>query len=186
MSSLSVLHWRRPPVIEACCPDDRGRTLKFGVSDDLTGNGRENWRRTPLFMVWAHLLGQLPPINNAAYAMRNGDEPTFSTLREASACFRGIKRPHHTEDDGCSVIVYVLKPRATLQYSLETAMVCPMAVVPVSETVVLTVQVRLAASLQEGVNGLDGIVTRIEPVIGKAPDHALPVGYDTRYAERCW
>lgn len=186
MSSVTELHWRAPPVIEAPCPDDRERTLRFGVSDDLTGQGRDNWRRTPLFMVWAHLLGRLPPINNASHIERGPLQPTLSTLRDAKACFRGIMRPHDVEDDGRSVLVYVLKPAASLQYDVAKAMVCPMSAFAMPPASVLTVQVRLSASLQEPVNGLDGIVTRIEPVAGEKPDHALPVEHATRYGQRCW
>ncbi|MGZ7868237.1 hypothetical protein ACXR8U_21595 [Methylobacterium radiotolerans] len=186
MTAGSTPHWRSPPVVEAPCPEDRARTLRFGISADLTGHGRANWRQTPLFMAWAHLVGQLPPINNASYALRNGLTPTFTTLKDAKACFRGLKRPHNNEDDGSSVLVYVLKLAATLQYDTKGAMVCPMSVLLMPSAAVLTVQVRLAASLQEPVNGIDGIVTRIEPVAGEKPEHALPVGHADRYAHRCW
>ncbi|MCJ2120640.1 hypothetical protein MKK65_29475 [Methylobacterium sp. J-001] len=186
MTTGSNSHRRDPPVIEAPCPEDRERVLRFGFSADITGHGRANWRQTPLFMAWAHLVGRVPPINNASYATRGGLEPTYSTLKAAKACFRGLKRPHNNEDDGSSVLVYVLKPAATLQYDSSSAMVCPMSVLLMPSAAVLTVQVRLAASLQEPVNGIDGIVTRIEPVAGEKPEHALPVGHADRYAHRCW
>lgn len=186
MTSVARLHWRHPPPVEAPCPTDRNKILRLGISADLTGVGRDNFKRTPLYMVWAHLHGCLPPITNAAVAEATGLKPTYCTLLQARACFRGVNRPHDTEDGGDSVYIYVLKIAATLRSDLKNAMVCPIGSYAIPSQNVFTVQVRLNASLQKPVDELDGLVTRIEPVAGEAPTHALPIGHATRYAEQCW
>lgn len=135
-------------------------------------------------MYWAHLCGQLPPIN-AIKILEKGDlVPTISTLHDATACFQGIERPHLMEDNGDNVVVYILKPDVTIQFA--SAMACMARALKPAIPFVLTVQVVLAKSLHDCPNGVSGIVTRIEPVACDPENNNLPVDFSTRYRTQCW
>lgn len=177
-------HWTDPPIILAPSHEDRSKTIHLGVSDDLTGCRSANFRHTPLFMVWAHLCGQLPPINAIGLLGESEPTPTLSTLADATACFQGIERPHLNERDGSNVLIYVLQPKVTIEFV--SAMACMARAVRPAVPFLLTVQVVLADALHYAVNGVDGLVTRLEPV-GCDDNHGeLPIEYETRYRRRCW
>jgi hypothetical protein len=177
-------HWSRPPNIEAPCYSDRSKTVRYGISDDLTGARTRNFRHTPLFMVWAHLLGELPPINAIGKLAESEITPTLSTLADATACFQGVQRPHSKEANGDNVLTYVLKPRVTIEFASDMACLARSVSPPVAFA--LTVQVVLAETLHDEVKGVSGLVTRIEPVACDLDDPALPVEYRDRYRTRCW
>lgn len=147
--------WRRPPSIVAPCHSDRSIMVRYKISDDLTGARRSNWRKSPLYLVWAHLVGSLPPLANVSAVERDEIKPTICTLNDAIACFQGVNRPHLMEDEGESVLVYVLKISGTLEYAVR--MTCPIRAVPFPDAAVLTVQVRLRETLQDSCSGLDGL-----------------------------
>jgi hypothetical protein len=82
------------------------------------------------------------------------------------------------------VLVYVLNPRVSLEYSL--SMVCLAQPVAVPSNVVLTVQVRPNFPLQQGDDGINGLITRLEFVINSEADGRLPRDFDSRYNTTHW
>jgi hypothetical protein len=116
MPTRAISAWRNPPVISAPAHYDRSKLVTYSISDDLTGINRPDFVRTNLYLVWVHLHGVLPPINNAGVLAKRNPKPTLSTLNDSIACFQGIKRPHLSEDNGDSVLVYVLNPLATVEF----------------------------------------------------------------------
>jgi hypothetical protein len=179
-----VSEWRTPPPVDAPCYENRDNVCRFGISKDITRFGQGNWRRSPLYQVWAHLHGKLPPFNNSHVALGDGVDVTFCTLMDATACFQGIERPIAQENNGESVLVYVLKIAGTLIY--QPRMTAPIQGFPVPEKTLLTVVVRLKDSLLSIDKSLDGIVTRLEPVRCDPNNGDLPFEYETRYRKRCW
>jgi hypothetical protein len=184
MALHGLSEWRYPPPVEAPSHADKSNIVKYAISEDLTGVNRANWLRTPLYWVWVHLHGKVPPIQNISVLARDQPQPDFTTLLDATACFQGIKRPHLTENNGESVLVYVLKPSVSVEYAAR--MTCPIRTIITPTDVVLTVHVRLKESLQIPLQGVDGIVTRMEPVAADAVNCNLPVDHATRYAGRIW
>lgn len=176
--------WNQPPLIKAPAHDDRNREIMLGVSDDLTGVRNPNFRNTPLFMVWAHTLGQLPPINAIAKLAESDPTPSLGTLFDATACFQGVDRPYLNEANGENILVYVLKPAVTIEFKADMA--CSARAVKPAIPFLLTVQVVLATSLHKTIDGVDGLLTRIEPVACDPDDVSLPVGHAERYRTRCW
>ncbi len=176
--------WRLPPPVDAPAHDDRSRIVKYSISDDLTGANRANWLRTPLYQVWIHLHGVIPPLNNAGIIKKRSPRITPSTLCDSVACFQGIQRPHLTEDSGSSVLVYVLNPTTTAEYYPD--LVAPIRSVEFPQHAVLTVQVCVSGPLHDLPAGVSGVVTRLEMVAASASHKSLPVDYDSRYAKRNW
>jgi len=175
--------WYSPPNVAAPDFRVRERSLILGPSSDLTGD-RGNFRHTPLYMYWAHLVGQLPPINAIHLLAENDPQPTLCTLHDATACFQGIERAHLREDQGESVLTYVLCPEVTIEFA--SAMACMARSIEPAIPWVLTVQVVLKDSLQNPPIGLDGVITRLEAVASDSTDSTLPVDHGTRYRRRCW
>lgn len=182
--SMPDYHWSKPPLIEARSGERSEEKLLLGTSDDLTGWRNSNFRSTPIFMLWAHCVGQLPPINLISMLAESNPTPTLTKLLDAHACFRGVNRPHLLENDGESVLVYVLKPEVTIEYKADMA--CVARAIKPTKPFVLTIQVVLVPALQNPPDGVAGVITRIEPVATDPDDDALPVGYTERYGCRCW
>jgi hypothetical protein len=181
---MPELKWNRPPLIKAPSCLDRAATINLGVSDDMTGIRNPNFRNTPLFMVWTHTLGMLPPINAIGKLEASDPTPTLCTLFDSTACFQGVDRPYLNEANGENIVVYVLKPAVTIEYRADMA--CSARAVQPAIPFLLTVQVVLATSLHKVVDGVDGLLTRIEPVACDPDDVGLPVGHSERYRKRCW
>jgi hypothetical protein len=177
-------HWSNPPIVEAPCHSDRSKPVRYGISDDLTGVRTRNFRHTPLFMVWAHLIGELPPINAIGKLADSEITPTLCTLADATACFQGVQRPHSREPNGDNVLTYVLKPKVTIEFASDMA--CLARAVSPSVAFALTVQVVLAQTLHDEIKGVTGLITRIEAVACDLGDPTLPVEYQDRYRMRCW
>jgi hypothetical protein len=176
--------WYDPPLVSAPHYEDRSRTMTLGVSDDMTGARSRNFRHTPLWMFWTHIVGQLPPINAVGLLAESDPTPTIQTLADATACFQGIQRPHLLEDNGDNVLVYVLRPAVTIEFA--SAMACMARAIRPVVPFVLTVQAVLADALQVPATHVDGIITRIEAVASDPNERDLPIDHGTRYRRRCW
>lgn len=179
-----MTNWLAFPNIGAPSPQDPNRHLNYAVSDTFIERNASNHRNTPILQMWTHVLGQLPPINNISKVSNSGLVPTLQTLNDAVACFEGINRPHDNENNGQSVLVYILTPTVSIQF--EPNMVCQARSIEVPPMTVLTVQVRPAASLQAVDQGINGIVTRLEFVLADEADPRLPKAFGTRYTRMFW
>lgn len=126
----------------------------------------------------------LPPIPNVTVVERDGVDVTLCTLLDAIACFQGVNRPHGVENNGDTVLTYVLKVTGSLSHASRLA--APIRAVAAPPNTVLTVQVALRDSLQGLDSTLDGLVTRLEPVVVEPESVTLPAGHTERYSRRCW
>lgn len=180
---MTVKNWREPPLVSARSWEDNSRIVQFAVSDDVTGRGRTNWRSTPLYQLWTHLLGQLPPINNASVAQGDGVNITFSNLQDATSCFMGVERPYIDRDNGENVLTYVLAVTGSVEH--HPRMAAPIRAIAVPDGLCLTVQVCLTHPLQKDDTGVCGSITRIEFVRSESGTN-LPIEHSDRYGTRCW
>jgi hypothetical protein len=180
-------HWLRPPLVTAPSGDDRSVSAAYTVSEDYMTTLRNVSRLSEIFQMWAHVVGEPPPINNISRIARSPVKPTLTTLADSVACFRGVKRPYTDEANGASVLVYVLNPTVTLERDMN--MVCLARAARVPAGAALTVQV--VPVKQGGVNtpqeAYQGIITRIEFVVGEGNGPILPKGYnEERYGTQLW
>lgn len=162
----------------------RKEKVVYRVSPEFIDRNAGINRNSPLMQVWAHVVGELPPINNIGRLAGAFPTPTLTTLADAVGCFQGLKRPHDDEHDGDSVLIYVLNPLVTIAYHAD--MVCLAKAVTVPKNTVLTVQVRPNHPLLKGESQLNGVLTRLEFVSSDASDPTMPVDHGTRYARLLW
>lgn len=179
-----MAEWLEFEETEAPNPDKGKAPLKVALSKEFINTNFELRKLTPLFQAWCHLFGKMPPINNISKVENSETPPSLLTLGDATACFGGINRPHDNEENGDSVLVYVLEPTISIEYS--ASMVCLAQPVPVPENTVFTVLVRQNHPLQNEYGDVNGIVTRLEQVLCSPDNNRLPKNYESRYLERFW
>jgi hypothetical protein len=179
-------HWLHPPLVAAPAPEDRNRIAYYVVSDHYLDCHGSVLRHSPVFWAWAHVVGELPPINNISRVDRGPDVPTLTTLDDSVACFRGVKRPYDDEPAGESILVYVLNPEVTLEYVWD--LVCVAKSVRVPSNTCLTVQVKplKKTPLRRENRDVEGVVTRLEFVSGDGGEPTLPKRFEDRYIEQLW
>lgn len=191
-------YWLRPPCVNAPDPEDRTKTVTYEVSELFTYTLAAASRLSPIFQMWAHVVGELPPINNVSRLARGEVIPTLTTLADSVACFRGVKRPYDDEEDGNSVLVYVLNPAVTLDRDI--SLVCLAKAVKVPLDTCLTVQVKPKKPLLSAESSLNnavtqaagtedkihGVVTRLEFVSGNGESPILPKRHEGRYHLKLW
>jgi hypothetical protein len=193
-------HWLDLPPVQAPDPDDRTKLVNYTISEDYVDTLAGGARLTPIFQLWTHVVGELPPINNVSRLLHRTVIPTLMTLAQSVACFRGVKRPYDDEPDGRSVLVYVLNPTVTV--ARDVGLVCLAKAVMVPSNSCLTVQVKPKAALQgrqtplnSGVTRsfgladaeiIHGTIMRVEFVPGNGESPILPAKHEGRYQERLW
>jgi hypothetical protein len=175
--------WLNPPLVRAPAPKLGAVPLLCQISRDFIEKNFAIKRRTPIFQLWTHVVGRLPPIPHIDMLAHSLQPPDLMTLMEATACFQGVQRPYSDEPDGASVMVYVLAPRVSIAYS--PTMACVARAVPVSVDRVLTVQVKPLTLQGTGVP-LNGLVTRLEFVSSVGDSPALPTEHEGRYEKLHW
>jgi hypothetical protein len=176
--------WLRPPLVSAPNPDDRTKVISMEIAPGYIETNHRIRRLTPIFQLWAHVAGQLPPINNIQSLQRSRVRPTLTTLENAIAAFRGVRRPYDGEQNGESVVVYVLRPDVSIQS--HASMVCMARAVKVPPETLLTVQACPVQPLQGAPLSVKYRVTRLEFVSSApvAPD--LPARHQDRYDKLLW
>jgi hypothetical protein len=179
-----MAHWLKPPLVESPSPADRRTKVRFRVSEEYFEKNVFVRRRTPILQFWCHVIGQPPPINNISRILRGDNRTTICTLFDSVACFKGVKRPLDGEDDGDSIVTYVLNIPVSVEYNPDLVCVAS-AVIPPQGTCA-TVQVKPNRSLQPDEAGVYGIITRIEFVFGDGVNPTLPRGHAERYQARLW
>ena len=93
-------NWLVFPSIKAPSPADPGKTWTCKISSHFVEGNAFIARRSPIFQIWAHLIGELPPIAHIDMVANKRPTTTVSKLTDAFAGFRGVKRPYDTEGKG--------------------------------------------------------------------------------------
>lgn len=176
--------WQNFGIAVAPNPDDKAVDIQLAVSAELVAANSDMNKMTPLLQIWCHVFGVLPELPNISKVRNAENTPTLSTLKDSAACFRGIERPHDDEDNGDSVICYVLNPATSIEFSPSQVCVAQPVIMP--QQTAITVLVRIKPTLLRPGLTVDGILTRIEPVKCSPEDPLLPNRYKTRYRERLW
>lgn len=193
-------HWLQLPHAKAPSPEDRKKIVTYAISEDLVQRLFAANRLTMIFQLWAHVVGELPPIHNVSRLLHGEVTPSLTTLAQSVACFRGVNRPYDDEEEGESVLVYVLNP--TVSVDRDVNLVCLAKAVKVPSGTCLTVQVKPTKPLQsdessvekgvtrsfdsEDVKIIRGVVTRLEFVSGNGEIPILPKRHAGRYRQKLW
>lgn len=179
---LSQMPWLNFPFIQIADPDDTTKTITAKISGNTLIGIFRSKRRTAAWQAWAHFVGTIPPIpNNAFVKIPPGG---FGSMLHPTAIFKGLCRPHITEEDGHSVLTYIINPTHTLKW--HGSMVCCAELCRVPVGTVLAVYVVLNTGLQPDSNDVMATITGWEFVLCDNADGTLPKNYTSRYSEELW
>jgi hypothetical protein len=182
---LEKIPWLDLPNIAIADPTSPTRTVQVRVAGSPLHEFYVGNRKTPIWQAWVHLAGTVPPINNAKFVYTDHPGCDFGDLKRPVAIFRGVKRPWLDEEDGRSVLAYVLNPTHTMFNELN--MVCVAQGAKAPEDTVLVVLVRpYDAACKAPESGLFGAITKWEFVPSDCDIPSLPEDYGERYAEELW
>ena len=106
------------------------------------------------------------------------------SIKDATACFKGVQRPLNKEDDGENVYVYAFITPQTVIWKADMA--CVVAIADSPSNAVFTVHIRPKASLQGEVGDVWGAITKWEFVGADADRPTLPHKFGERYSDTLW
>lgn len=176
-----------PPLVIAPSPLGDGQTIQLEISKSTWAKYIKAQLRLPILEAWAHLVGETPPVPNSFKMALDAPNCVPTSLANACACFKGVRRPYGEEDAGDDVHVYVISTPFTVGWSdAKDRMACVAAIKPAPEGVVMTVQVRPSSALQPTNSDVWGTITKWEFVGACAEHPELPSDYNERYNERLW
>lgn len=138
-----------------------------------------------MFQAWAHLVGEMPPVNNAEL-VRRAEYPDahFGCLSEAHACFKGVQRRYDDDDNGTDIYVYIIRTGHTVRW--QSDMRTTVGFFPAPEGALLTVQAKPSVALQGCQEGIWGAVVKWEFVNADAERTEYPDGFSARYDTLVW
>ncbi len=174
----------QPPLVIAPSPDDRATQVMLEISPKTLKKILDSHLRVSLFQAWGHLVGELPPVPNVKKLTAEHPNRRIVSIRDAHACFRGVRRPYGGADYGQDVYVYVISTPDTICW--RSSLACVADINPAPEGTLMTVQVRAASALQPTDPGVWGTITKWE-FVGASPEQPhLPRDHAERYDERLW
>lgn len=173
------------PVVVAPCPLGSGEDVKLLISPSSVEKFADAHRLSELFQAWAHLVGEMPPVNNAELIRRTEHAgETIATVRDAHACFKGVKRRYDQDDDGKEIFVYVISTPFTVRWQRSLATLAGVYAAP--DRTVLTVQVKPRTALHDCDESLWGAIVKWEFVDADKERPDFPDRYGTRYDTLVW
>jgi hypothetical protein len=141
-------------------------------------------RLQPIWETWSVVFGEPPPVPNVkSWGVNVPADQGLSTLVEAHACFRGIRRALAEDDVGDDVIAFILKPKFFYEHGIN--MVCAAAKRATPSDLVFALHARLDHP-RDDQNSTVGVVTHGGFVEADAADPMLPIDHGTRYCRRLW
>jgi ISXO2-like transposase domain len=178
-------HLHKFPNLYGPSPLNNTETVKLSIAESTIDKLVQARRRSALFEAWAHLVGEMPPVNNSELVRRTEHSEAFiATLSDAKSCFKGVKRPYGEDDDGSCVYVYVIPTEYTVRWQSDMRTVAGVFPVPVGT--VFTVHVSQSLTLQGENDGIWGMITKWEFINADGEQNQLPDGYGERYDELLW
>jgi len=172
------------PAVSAPSPLDPKQSVDLEISSSTIQKFAKVGRKTPIFEAWAHLVGEMPPINNAMYLPSQRPAARLGILKNAHACFKGVRRPYGDQDRGSEIYVYVISTSHTIRWV--SAMDCVADLVDAPGGKLLTVQVCHSSSLQPSVESVWATITKWEFVDACAEQPRFPDAHKERYDELLW
>lgn len=168
-----------PQTIRARSPDDRARHCRVRVNQEDVTKAAVHRRRQPAYDFWSILNGKAPPVPH-----RLGDaDAGLTTLFDAHALFKGVRRPIAEDPDGDNFLAYVLKPKWFFVYEPKPPL-CMTFKDAVADDLVFVAYVRLDAPADT--NLIKGVLTHWHFVEADPRDPRMPINCDERYVSRLW
>lgn len=173
------------PLIDVVCPEGSGKTVALQIAQSTIQKLIQAGRKTEIFQAWVHLVGEMPPVNNAELVRRTEfPEAHFGNLSEAHACFRGVRRRYDHDDNGSEVFVYVIRTGHTVRWKPDMRSFA--AYYPAPSNVLLTVQVKPRTALQDCGEDVWGGLVKWEFVNADEERPEFPAEFRSRYDTLVW
>src|SRR5947209_5073483 len=80
----------QPPVVTARSPFGEREQVRLEISATTIQKIVQAGLKVPIFQAWAHLVGELPPVNNVFKLRVEHPGARIRTIAEASTIFRGV------------------------------------------------------------------------------------------------
>jgi hypothetical protein len=183
--------WQQiPRLVIGRSPLNRSAPVHFRIATDDIRKGLEANRKQPLLDLWTGVVGELPPFPGVdRYRADFLDWRT--SLSDAYACFKGLKRPIGEDDHGFDVVAFVCKPLKIFVF--EPSMGCLIKPHSVPSDLVLVVYAKLDYNTQRSHRAKPQVGTSVAGVVfgwefvETDPDGSgLPLGHKQRYRTRLW
>lgn len=172
-----------PATVVARSPFDKGKTCRWRLAREDATKAALARRLQPIWEFWSVVIGEPPPVPNVkAWGVNHPAEEGLTSLVEAHACFRGIRRALAEDDDGDDVVAYILRPRYFYEHAIN--MVCAAAKRATPPGLVYVVHARLDVPTAEA--SVIGVVTHGGFVGSDTDDLSLPEDHSSRYKSRLW
>jgi hypothetical protein len=171
-----------PDTTLAPSPEDRRTPCVFRIATKDSHALAQLARRQLIMEFWSIIIGVPPPVPNV-HVRNRCVEGELTSLIQAHALFRGIKRPFAEDDDGENCVAYVLKPRNFYEYDHNMVSVALKARVP--DDVVFITYARLDP-VTDVPGPVRGTITHWSFVDADKSDAWLPTNHSNRYHTRVW
>lgn len=180
-----------PSTVIARSPFQRNESAFYRFAKEDATKANQARRRQPIFEAWSLVFGEPPPVPNIDSQGPARFGARLTSISDAHACFRGIKRPVGDDDHGWEFVVYISKPAWFYVYEPSLACVAKLEVVPddlVFATVVRLDQPRNGRYGTTAAAGAStkGVITHWQFIESEPTDALLPIGYRERYRRRLW
>jgi hypothetical protein len=184
--------WRNfPKSLVARSPFDREEVAHFRLAQQDIEKAAKHGRRQPILDCWSCVVGLPPPVPNISSVGSALRTVSLLSLRDAHACFRGVKRPVGDDDTGWDMVVYISKPQWFFEF--EPSLACIAKLTKAPDDLVFATCVRLdnprGESYEEGTKKrapARGVITHWEFVEADPSDKNLPCGHKERFRRRLW
>lgn len=168
-----------PQAIRARSPDDPARNCRVRVNREDVVKAALHRRRQPAYDFWCILNGKAPPVH---HGLADADVE-LTTLYDAHALFKGMRRPIAEDPDGGNFLAYVLKPKWFFAYDTRPPVFTSYKD-PVPDDLVFVAYVRLDEP--SDTNLIKGVLTHWQFVEADPRNPLLPINCDDRYVRRLW
>lgn len=179
-----------PSTVLGRSPFEKSEAMIFRLAKHDLVRQLEAGRRQPVYEAWGSIIGKVPPVPNASRLHERLQRTPLLSLKDAHACFRGLKRPIGDDPRGFHHVAYILKPDLMISY--RPHMVCLAHLDEVPRDVVFAIYCKMDYPVErgnlwtQGRHPTSGVITHWGFIEADPIDPLMPVGYDARYRKQMW
>jgi hypothetical protein len=151
--------------------------LRISKTDIIKAAGLR--RRVPAYVLWSVLLGQAPPV---PHQIKDAEEG-LSRLKDAHACYQGIKRPCADDENGDNFTAFVMKPKWVIEPDFRPPLLLG-SKVELPADVVFVAYAKLDTPPRQ--HGTLGVLTHWNFVDADKRNLLLPARAKDRFEKRLW
>ncbi|MDP3406740.1 hypothetical protein [Bosea sp. (in: a-proteobacteria)] len=181
--------WRDlPNIVIGRSPFGRDQPGLYRFAQHDLQKDIENCKYQPVFSAWSLIFGRVPPLPNASKITQQLDTRPLMSIRDAHACFRGLKRPLADDNHGFDVYSFITKPEFYVRH--KPALACQGEIAPVAAGLVFVTHVRIdvvgRSRHKQEASSASGVITHWGFVEASPNEPLLPIDFEERYRKQAW